>query len=467
MSPSDVRLRTDLPFRRIAVVLSGGGALGAYEVGVLRVLERVGLRPAIVAGVSVGAINSVAWMAHDFHTRVLEHVWKRLRPVGIGMRWTTLALRAAGGLAMVFAALEVVLTLAGSREMSLARWVGAREHGNGELLAMALDVFAWAMLGIAGGLVVATSRHIEHGLSKLSVPSDPQRLHRRLGWVLLAGVAIHAGTLAAGIPWPHRFSATVLVLGGVVWLVNRPGHPAARVRELLIRVLPETGGRGLWGATARRRLLGELVGSGVPGRLLDGNVHLIVSACALGTGRMAYFVNWPDPSPEFRSRVQDSLSEVVVMRDVADVIDATLASSSLPMLFEPVRIRGREYVDGGVFSNQPLHAVIADDADAVLVVLLAPSEPPTVDSKRMNLVELGGRLLELGNWRDLQTELRSLPGDWSREGSPARMCVVEPDRPLEGGLLGFDPALARSLLERGERDGLKALERAGWIVPVA
>ena len=51
------RLRPDLPFSRPAVVLSGGGALGAYEVGVLRVLEAVGLRPAIVAGVSIGALN--------------------------------------------------------------------------------------------------------------------------------------------------------------------------------------------------------------------------------------------------------------------------------------------------------------------------------------------------------------------------------------------------------------------------
>ena len=36
--------REDLPFRRIALVLSGGGALGAYEVGVLKVLEMAGIR---------------------------------------------------------------------------------------------------------------------------------------------------------------------------------------------------------------------------------------------------------------------------------------------------------------------------------------------------------------------------------------------------------------------------------------
>src|SRR6478672_13327408 len=43
-----------------AVVLQGGGALGAYEYGVLRALyeQRPGFRPVAVAGVSIGAITA-------------------------------------------------------------------------------------------------------------------------------------------------------------------------------------------------------------------------------------------------------------------------------------------------------------------------------------------------------------------------------------------------------------------------
>src|SRR5207249_10850048 len=62
--PRGRALRADFPFRHVALVLSGGGALGAYEVGVLKVLERLGLAPALVAGVSSGALNAVAWVAH-------------------------------------------------------------------------------------------------------------------------------------------------------------------------------------------------------------------------------------------------------------------------------------------------------------------------------------------------------------------------------------------------------------------
>src|SRR2546426_8143458 len=69
-------LRRPWPFRRVAVVLSGGGALAAYEVGALKVLEAVGLRPAILAGVSAGAINAAVWLSLGYRTAPLEQIWR-------------------------------------------------------------------------------------------------------------------------------------------------------------------------------------------------------------------------------------------------------------------------------------------------------------------------------------------------------------------------------------------------------
>ena len=40
-----------------AFVLGGGGILGAHEVGMLRALSEAGIRPDLVVGTSVGAIN--------------------------------------------------------------------------------------------------------------------------------------------------------------------------------------------------------------------------------------------------------------------------------------------------------------------------------------------------------------------------------------------------------------------------
>ncbi len=43
-----------------ALVLSGGGGRGAYHIGVLTYLERVGWRPDIITGTSIGAVNGAA-----------------------------------------------------------------------------------------------------------------------------------------------------------------------------------------------------------------------------------------------------------------------------------------------------------------------------------------------------------------------------------------------------------------------
>ncbi|MFN5867234.1 MAG: patatin-like phospholipase family protein, partial [Candidatus Kapaibacterium sp.] len=48
---------------RVILVLSGGGARGAAHVGVLRELERAGIRPSMVIGTSMGAIIGGLWCA--------------------------------------------------------------------------------------------------------------------------------------------------------------------------------------------------------------------------------------------------------------------------------------------------------------------------------------------------------------------------------------------------------------------
>ena len=67
---------------RTAIVFQGGGALGAYECGVVKALyeERRGFKPSIVTGISIGAINAAILVgAKDNPLEVLENAWcKRL-----------------------------------------------------------------------------------------------------------------------------------------------------------------------------------------------------------------------------------------------------------------------------------------------------------------------------------------------------------------------------------------------------
>jgi len=178
---------------------------------------------------------------------------------------------------------------------------------------------------------------------------------------------------------------------------------------------------------------------------------------------MCHFVSGFEPPPEFRASIEGALGEVIVVREPAEVVQAAVASSAMPGIFEPVRIGKRDFVDPGGFSNQPIHAAIAEGADAAIIVLLAPSGGPPATRPARNLFELGGRLLEIANWRDLQVELRSLPPGWSHGASPARVCVVEPAAPLPGGVMDFTPGRAVELIRRGEEDAWAALERAGWL----
>ncbi|HVT59200.1 MAG TPA: patatin-like phospholipase family protein [Thermoanaerobaculia bacterium] len=70
--------------KNLAVVLSGGGARGAYQAGVLRGIARhlPGLRFPIICGVSAGGINTVFLAAHPGPlgeaARDLAEVWRRL-----------------------------------------------------------------------------------------------------------------------------------------------------------------------------------------------------------------------------------------------------------------------------------------------------------------------------------------------------------------------------------------------------
>ncbi|MCB0563834.1 MAG: patatin-like phospholipase family protein [Phaeodactylibacter sp.] len=61
-----------------ALILQGGGALGAYEVGVIeRLMEQPGFMPAVVTGVSIGAINAAALVgAREDPLLTLKAMWE-------------------------------------------------------------------------------------------------------------------------------------------------------------------------------------------------------------------------------------------------------------------------------------------------------------------------------------------------------------------------------------------------------
>ena len=63
-------------------MLQGGGALGAFECGVVKALESENIFPDVVAGVSIGALNGAIIAANPRHaTEALESFWRELTVV--------------------------------------------------------------------------------------------------------------------------------------------------------------------------------------------------------------------------------------------------------------------------------------------------------------------------------------------------------------------------------------------------
>jgi NTE family protein len=224
----------------VALVLQGGGALGAYQGGVIEGLEAAGIEPNHVAGISIGAINAALYAGNPRETRV-----QRLREF-----WETVSRPPVLPPSPIHALPPV-----------LEPWLRAWE----QTMSVASAGEAW--------------RALLEGQSGFFVPR---------------------------VPPP--------------WTLHRPG--------------PD---RASWYDTTPLR--------GTLERLVDfdrinapGGARVTVGAVDVETGNFAWFDNR-------RERLGP---------------EHFIASGALPPGFPAVRVNGRWYWDGGLVSNTPLSAVLAD-----------------------------------------------------------------------------------------------------------
>lgn len=70
----------NLPYKTVALVLQGGGALGAYQAGVYEGLAEAGIEPNWVAGISIGALNTaiIAGNAPQHRVDRLRDFWNTI-----------------------------------------------------------------------------------------------------------------------------------------------------------------------------------------------------------------------------------------------------------------------------------------------------------------------------------------------------------------------------------------------------
>jgi NTE family protein len=75
---SEARKPSVTDFQSIALLLQAGGALGAYQAGVFEALQESGITPNLIAGISIGAINSalIAGNAPEDRVAKLRSFWE-------------------------------------------------------------------------------------------------------------------------------------------------------------------------------------------------------------------------------------------------------------------------------------------------------------------------------------------------------------------------------------------------------
>jgi NTE family protein len=83
-------------YEQIALVMQGGGALGAYQCGVYEALHEAGIQPGWFAGTSIGAINAAIIAGNAPAERIdrLAAFWTQITRHATGMAWPLDALAA-------------------------------------------------------------------------------------------------------------------------------------------------------------------------------------------------------------------------------------------------------------------------------------------------------------------------------------------------------------------------------------
>jgi NTE family protein len=82
--PDNLAAKRRLPFEVVALVLQGGGALGAYQAGVYQALSEAAIHPNWISGVSIGAINAAIIAGNPPGTRIdrLRDFWTQVTADG-------------------------------------------------------------------------------------------------------------------------------------------------------------------------------------------------------------------------------------------------------------------------------------------------------------------------------------------------------------------------------------------------
>lgn len=455
---------------RTAAVLFGGGARGGYQAGALLAFQDAGLPTHIVTATSIGSINAAGYVAHSEglvgNAETLVKAWSRLSAPDVGIDWTPYL--------SMFIGLVIASVGFGNLMIEILAAHGFRLHPHEAVLT-------WFVVGIGGAVLLLLSAqplypaYVVRGLSQ-SGSRGPAWARATLSLLGVLAIAVFVGVAAHSIHLHSRFlelfrhhpAASLLVTAAAaIVILHRRQYPACWSR-FAQRVLYLPLRAALFTDYQRERLLREHIPIDP---LRASAIHTLFATVDLETGSTRFFCNHPpDQLVSERDVDADFVAQEAAVAD--DLIQAVMASSALPLAFEPVRIADRLYSDGAIAGDRPLRPAIRLGANVLFLVLTQPTGPSARAPK--SFLDVGARAFDILMTQNLTADLQRLNGInatcerlaaqlsqppeqvhyelGSRRYRYIKPFIIGPAASLETGLLGFRPKTTIPAVLQGYRD---------------
>jgi predicted acylesterase/phospholipase RssA len=462
--------------RRIAVVLSGGGARGAYEAGVLLAFGHAQLPTHVVSAASIGSINAASFVANsDGMVGSAENLvdsWSELTPAVVGIEWFR----------YIFVLTGLIAASAGFGNLLLA-WF---DRNHVVFVHTQHPSLAWLALGIAGTSVLFfhhelsyLSYVVRHRLRHHRWRPDPLKLKQSLianamvwGCVFLFLAIAHVHLFALDLLDQDSRPTTFILIGifslcGVFGIIFR--ERLSRFSRTFIRLPLRS---GLFANYERTRFLRARI---PVDKLKASAIQTIFAATEVQSGVERFFSNQPREKLESDPRVDPQF--IAEIEGVNDLMMAVIASSAFSIVYETVPIGDHLYTDGGIVANQPIRPAVRMGADVVFLVMVEPRTHAHHEVK--TFLDVGIRALDILMSQNLKADLKTLSTinrqcefhaaklgvrpeqlvmkNGYRAFSYLKTFVIAPDEDIAATPLDFDGEVTAPAITQGYRDGISAV----------
>lgn len=462
---------------RVGVVLSGGGARGAYEAGVLMAFQDAHVPTHIITATSVGSINAASYAAHSTglvgDAEPLVQAWMDLTPATLGIDWSRYIFVLAGLIAASAGVGNFLWEWFKEHHIYLhahhpkATWLALAGCGLAILLfADKLSYIFYVILNFLRGRKWEPDRRkawVSFGASLL-VLSFPVLF---LGFTHIH-VPVHGDRIV-------EFSAPLplVVIALVVFFTYRMLQDHfSRWSHRFLRLPLRT---GLFPNFDRIKFLRQRIPQE---KLRSSDIRVVMTATDLRHGVARYFSNCSveklanDPGAQ-----QDFVRREVEQPD--DLVQAAVASSSYTFAYEAVPMAGRLWTDGGIMTNQPMLPALRLGADVLFLVLISPLQGALETGEIRTFLDVGLQAVDILISKNFKTDIALLsnfnrlcslyaadlgvrPEQLELEIGSQRYRYVKafhiaPKEPLPASALDFDGEIVGPVIVQGYKDATKVI----------